>query len=88
MPRSLARSYECEEPPCLHVVVDYPRKLFAVFLETSDGEIVYIPLERLEKAYREATELARRHFREARGEEIDRLARDFLEAEPIEDEEP
>jgi len=85
LPHSLRKSYECEEPPCIHVVIDYPSRVFAVFLETSDGEVVYIPFSRLEKAYEEAKELLRRRFREARGDEVDRLAREFLEAEPIED---
>jgi hypothetical protein len=86
LPRTSYKSYECEDPPCLHVVVDYPRKVFAIFLETSDGEIVYIPFEKVEKAYLEAKELTSKRFREANGDEIDRLASEFLGAEPVEDE--
>jgi len=78
-------SYECREPPCIHVVVDYPRRLLAVFLETGDGEIIHIPLGRLLEACSEAGELARRRFREAQGAEIDRLAADYLGAEPLEE---
>ena len=86
MPPSGGR-YECSEPPCLHVVVDYPTRRLAVFLETGDGELFYIPFERLERACREAGELLRRRFREARGEEVDELARQHLGAEPVEEEE-
>ncbi|KSW12457.1 hypothetical protein CF15_06955 [Pyrodictium occultum] len=78
-------SYECEEPPCLHVAVDYPRRRFVVFLETGGGELIYIPFERLERAYRQAQELLSRRFREARGGEVDEVAREVLGAEPLEE---
>lgn len=77
--------YECREPPCLHVAVDYPRKRFAVFLETSDGELIYIPFERIEKACREAGELLSKRFREAQGSEVDEIAEEILGAEPLEE---
>jgi len=79
--------YECGEPPCLHVAVDYRRKRFAVFLETGGGELIYVPFERLEKAYREASELLSKRFREARGDEVDAIAEEVLGAEPLEEEE-
>ena len=78
--------YECEEPPCVHVVVDYPRKRFAVFIETGDGEVLYVPFDRLRRAVEEAGELLRRRFREAQGDEVDELAAEYLGAEPLEDE--
>lgn len=78
--------YECENPPCIHVVVDYPRRRLAVFLETGDDEIIHVPFDRLEEAYRRASELLRRRFREARGEEVDELAAEYLGAEPVEEE--
>ncbi len=78
--------YECEEPPCIHVVVDYPRRRLAVFLETGDGEIIHIPFSRLEEACRRASELLRRRFREASGDEVDELAAEYLGAEPLEEE--
>ncbi len=79
--------YECRNPPCLHVVVDYRRKLFAIYLETSDGELIHIPFDRVEKAYQKASSLLSKRFREATGKDIDYLAQEYLEAEPIEFEE-
>ncbi len=78
-------SYECENPPCIHVVVDYPRRRLAVFLETGDGEIIHIPFNRIEEAYKRASELLRRRFREASGDEVDELAAEYLGAEPLEE---
>ena len=78
-------SYECEDPPCLHVVVDYPRKRLAVFLETSDGDIIYVPLGKLVEACRVTGELTRRRFREATGDEIDELAEQYLGAVKLEE---
>ncbi len=78
--------YECNSPPCVHLVVDYPRRRLAVFIETGEGELIYVPLERLERAVDEARELLRRRFREARGGEVDELAREYLGAEPVEEE--
>lgn len=77
--------FECDDPPCLHVVVDYSKKRLAVFLETSDGDIVFIPFDRLEQAYKIASSLLARRFREAQGDEIDELAREYLGAEPLEE---
>ncbi len=78
--------YECEDPPCLHVVVDFSRKYFAVFLETSDGDIIYVPFEKIEKAYTTAKKLLSSRFREATGSEIDDLAYEKLGAAPYEEE--
>ncbi len=78
-------SYECNQPPCIHVVVDYPRRRLAVFLETGDSEIIHIPLEKLLEACREASELKRRRFREAQGDEIDEIAEEYLGAAPVEE---
>ncbi len=77
--------YECRDPPCLHVVIDYPGKRLAVFLETGDGDIIYVPLEKLMKACRAAGELTRRRFREAEGDEIDELAEQYLGAVKLEE---
>ncbi len=78
--------FECSDPPCIHVVVDYSRKRLAVFLETSDGDIIFIPFDRLEQAYKTASSLLARRFREAQEGEIDELAREYLGAEPVEEE--
>ncbi len=77
--------YECEDPPCLHVVIDYPGKRLAVFLETGDGDIIYVPLEKLLEACRAVGELTRRRFREAEGDEIDELAEQYLGAVKLEE---
>ncbi|ABM80193.1 hypothetical protein [Hyperthermus butylicus] len=79
-------AYECEKPPCLHVVVDYRRKRFAVFLETADGDLIHIPAERIEDAYNKIVALRSRRFREAVGSEVDEIAEDILGAVPVEEE--
>lgn len=85
-PQSGGGELECENPPCVHLVVDYPRKRFAVFVETGDGEIIHVPLERLERVVEEARALRRRRFREAGGDEVDELAEEYLGAVPLEEE--
>jgi hypothetical protein len=82
----MSESYECKSPPCLHVVVDYRRKRFAVFLETGDGDIIYVPADRVEEAYRRIVELRSRRFREAKGDEVDEIASEILGALPVEEE--
>ncbi|MET1128866.1 MAG: hypothetical protein ABWW70_06070 [Thermoproteota archaeon] len=82
-----SESYECRRYPCIHVVVDYPRRKFALFLEMHDGELVHVPFEELERAYREASSLLAKRFREAEGEEVDAIASELLGAEPVEPEE-
>ncbi|RLG86294.1 MAG: hypothetical protein DRO39_03535, partial [Thermoprotei archaeon] len=57
--------YECNDPPCIHVVSDERRRVFAVFVEDWDGNILPVPSNELEKAARRLRELARRGFREA-----------------------
>ncbi len=83
---AVAERYECEDPPCLHVVVDYSRKVFAVFLETAEGDIIYIPFDKLAEAYSKASSLVSKRFREARGRDVDYLAQEHLGAEPVEEE--
>ena len=77
--------FRCENPPCLHVVVDWSRKLFAIFLETSEGDYIYVPWSEVEKAYGKVSELIEKRFREAKGREVDFLAMEYLGAEPIEE---
>ena len=82
----MGETYECKSPPCLHVVVDYRRKRFAVFLETSAGDLIHVPSDRVEEAYRRIVELRSRRFREAEGDEVDEIASDILGALPVEEE--
>lgn len=74
--------YECEEYPCIHIVVDYSGKKLAAFFEDSEGEIIWIPLKKLFRAAEKARELLDSGFREAEGDEVDSLAHTYLEAEP------
>jgi hypothetical protein len=78
---------ECDDPPCLHVIFDVRRKRYAVFLEDSEGTILYIPSNRIERAYNLLAELRSKHFKEAADIEIDDLARKYLGAEAVEEEE-
>ena len=75
--------YECEELPCIHVVIDPPRKRFAVFIEYEDGDYILIPAEKVVEAARRIEELRRRRWREASEEEADEIAEKYLGAEPM-----
>ena len=72
--------YECSNPPCVHVVVDWPRRRFAVFVEDAEGSLLYIPADRVVKACRELDSLLRKRVREAKNDEIDDLADKYLNA--------
>ena len=78
----------CEDPPCIHVIVDHRRKAFKIFIE--DYEVIApVPLKVAREACSKLEELERlvkRGYREAEGEEVDFLARRYLEAEPYEEE--
>ncbi len=79
--------YECSELPCIHVVIDPPRKRFAVFIEYEDGDYIRIPAGKVLEAARRIEELMRRRWREAAEEEVDEIAEKYLGAEPIVEEE-
>ncbi|MEB3817037.1 MAG: hypothetical protein LRS46_03750 [Desulfurococcales archaeon] len=72
--------YKCGNPPCLHVVLDRRRRIFKIFLEDYDGLVIPVPLQEIKRVCSRLRELS--GFREASGEEIDYLARKYLEAEP------
>ncbi len=80
------RRYECDDPPCVHVVFDARRKRYGVFVEDSEGNILYIPANKVEKAADRISELKSSHFKEAAGTEIDELARKYLGAELVSEE--
>ncbi len=89
MVKRVQQSFECDSPPCIHVVVDERKKVFKVFLE--DYEVIApIPLEKVVAACESVRRLremvSREGFREAEGDEVDRLARRYLRAEPYEEE--
>ncbi len=69
---------ECTQYPCLHVGVDHKNKVFAVFIETADGEYIYLPLKEIEKITEKINSLRRKHYREAVSEEIDKIAYEVL----------
>jgi len=72
--------YECVKPPCVHVVVDWPKKIFAAFVEDAEGSILYVPAERITEACGKIREIMRKHVREAKDNEIDDLADRYLNA--------
>ncbi len=80
------RRYECDDPPCIHVVFDVRRKRYGVFVEDSEGNILYIPASKVERAANRISELRSTHFKEAAGTEIDELARKYLGAELVAEE--
>lgn len=82
----MSKKYECEKPPCLHLVIDYPTKKFAVFLEDYSGEVVWIPVSKILNITEDVRKLLTKHFKEAEADEVDELAIKYLEVEPIEEE--
>lgn len=81
----LGQEYECKKYPCIHVVVDYSKKIYALFLETSDGDIIHVPASEVIVAADKVLELSKARFREARGDEVDWLAEEKLGAMRIEE---
>lgn len=89
MSRKSKLDYKCEQPPCIHVVFDNKKKLFKIFVEDYNI-IIPVPLEKALEACQliaRAGELADNEgYREAWGDDIDYLARKYLNAEPTEEE--
>ncbi len=81
----MSKEYVCRSYPCIHVVVDYSKKIYALFLETADGDIYYVPASTVLEAAGKVYELTRSRFREATGSEVDWLASEKLGAEKIEE---
>jgi len=81
--------YTCSDPPCIHVVYDEKKRIFKVFVEDYNV-IIPIPLERFLQACGKLRDLRNRGggrgYREAVHEEVDYLARKYLEAEPYTEE--
>ena len=72
--------YECSNPPCIHVVIEWPKKRFAIFVEDAEGSLLYVPADRVIKACNELEEIMKKRVREAAGDEIDDLADKYLNA--------
>ncbi len=77
-------SYKCDNPPCIHVVVDYSKKIYAVFVEDAEGDLLWIRASEVLQAAEKVAEYMGSGFREAAGEEVDDLAYSRLEALPLE----
>ncbi len=78
-------SDECNQYPCIRIGVDHKYKKFAVFIETADGEYIYISADEILKACREIESLKHKHYVEASGEEIDEIAYNVFELLPVEE---
>ncbi len=76
----MGSEYECVKPPCVHVVLDWRRKMFAVFVEDAEGSLLYVPSEELLAACEKVREAMSKKVREASGDEIDELAEEHLNA--------
>ena len=72
--------YECSNPPCIHVVIDWPKKRFAVFVEDAEGSLLYVPADRVIKACSELEAILKKRVKEAIGDEVDDLADRYLNA--------
>lgn len=80
------RRFTCEDPPCIHVVYDERRKIFAVFIEFDSENIYQLRAEELEKACQYMSEVRQARYREARFDETDYLATRYLGATPAAEE--
>ncbi len=78
--------YKCNKPPCIHVVIDDRRKLFKIFVEDYDY-IIPIERDKLMNTCKVLFEDPRmKRYKEAVDDEIDYLARKYLKAEPLSEE--
>ena len=90
MPRDQAKNqkeyYRCEEPPCIHIVIDERRKIFKIFIEDYEY-IIPIEFSKLLKTCKVIEENSRlKKYREASEADEDYLARKYLGAEPLREE--
>ncbi len=76
----------CREYPCFKIGVDHRGKKYAVFLVTSDNVFTHVPVERIREALKEIEGLERKHYREARGRDVDYIAEEILGLEILEEE--
>jgi hypothetical protein len=82
-----SETYTCKSYPCIHIVIDDRRKIFKVFIEDYDY-IMPIELSKLREACEKlASDPRLKRYREAKEDEEDYLARKYLGAEPIKEEE-
>ncbi len=76
--------FECEAPPCIHVVADERRKIFRVFIEDEES-IVPVDSKVLAEACEALQRVRELGYREAKDDvNEDYLARKYLDARPVE----
>ncbi len=73
-----------ENYPILHIVIDHRRKRYVVLLETSEGEFIYIPADKIKKVHDKLKELERKAYKEATGDQVDMIVEEALGLERIE----
>jgi len=79
-------AYSCEDPPCLHLVIDDRRRIYKVFLEDAEY-ITPVSLSALKRICGELGDPRLSRYREASGDEEEYLARKYLEAHPVDEKE-
>jgi len=72
----------CEKLPCIRVVWDNRRRIYAVFIEVDNENIFELDPNMLERAYFLLSEVKSRRFRRANPQEVDYLAIKYLNARP------
>ncbi len=75
-------SYFCKNPPCIHIVRDSRRKIYAVFLEVDEENIFELDPDVFESTCRALERVKSRGFRRASSQEVDFLAIKYLNARP------
>jgi hypothetical protein len=85
VPAAKPRTYYCSSPPCIHVVWDERRKIYAVFVEIDDENIFELDPDKLEIACRSLSEVKEKKYRRANLQETDFLATRYLGAKPVEE---
>lgn len=78
------RSLQCVNPPCIHVVYDERRRIYAIFVEVDEENIFRVEAGMLESACRELARAKDMGLREASLQETDFLAIKYLNARPVE----
>ncbi|MCE4600634.1 MAG: hypothetical protein F7C38_03615 [Desulfurococcales archaeon] len=78
------RTLQCDNPPCIHVVYDERRRIYAIFIEFDEENIFPIEAEMLEAACRDLAKARGMGLREANPQETDFLAVKYLNARPVE----
>lgn len=73
-----------ENYPILHIIIDHRRKRYVVLLETSEGEFIYIPADKIKRLHYKLEELKGKAYKEATGDQVDMIVEEALGLERIE----